>query len=114
MTVKLKTEEPFLGRIFAQAKGKECEARGTARQQNKTLIYAPDIFAYFFYFLPPWSEVFVQKLNVSSTVVGREFFSSALLSDFSLVNSFTSGVLLMVLSSEWGKTQERNALLVIR
>jgi hypothetical protein len=52
MTVKLKTEEPFLGRIFAQAKGKECEARGTARQQNQTLIYAPDIFAYFSTFAP--------------------------------------------------------------
>jgi hypothetical protein len=52
MTVKLKTEEPFLGRIFAQAKGKECEARGTARQQNQTIIYAPDIFCIFSYFGP--------------------------------------------------------------
>jgi hypothetical protein len=33
MTVRLNTQEPFLGRIFAQAKGKECEARGNARQE---------------------------------------------------------------------------------
>jgi hypothetical protein len=89
MTVKLKTEEPFLGRIFAQAKGKECEARGTARQHDQTLIYAPDIFAYFS-ILAPWSEQSVlSKINVSSTFVGYEFFSNALLSDFFLVNSFT-------------------------
>ena len=35
MTVRLNTEEPFLGRIFAQAKGKECEARGNARQEQE-------------------------------------------------------------------------------
>jgi hypothetical protein len=34
MTVRLNTEEPFLGRIFAQSKGKECEARGNARQEH--------------------------------------------------------------------------------
>jgi hypothetical protein len=61
MTVKLKTEEPFLGRIFAQAKGKECEARGTARQQNQTLIYAPHIFEYFLFWPLGENKVFVQK-----------------------------------------------------
>jgi hypothetical protein len=44
MTVRLNTEEPFLGRIFAQSKGKECEARGNARQEETNYLQILNIF----------------------------------------------------------------------
>ena len=39
MTVTLKTEEPFTGRLFAQDTGRDCQILGTARTETKLSFY---------------------------------------------------------------------------